>query len=57
MSHYDNSAILEPLSEHPLDEIVSLKIDVGGSLVEHKYLRLSNDGPGEADELLLASGE
>lgn len=40
-----------------LDLFLSHDVDVGGSLIQHDNLVLAEDGPADADQLLLAGGE
>ena len=43
MSYNNDCAVLESLSEHFLDEIVCLEINICCSFVEYEYLCLSDD--------------
>ena len=57
MRNNDHRATLEDLLELLLDEVVRLQVNVGRGFVEYEDLRLSDDGSGEAQQLLLAHRE
>lgn len=52
-----NGATLEDTLQLILNEVVRFQIDVGRGLVEHEYLRLPDDSPSEAEQLLLTHRE
>ena len=54
MRHNEDSAILKPLTQRSLDQVVRFQVDVGCGLVEHQDMSFSNDCAGQAYQLLLA---
>lgn len=57
MRNNDDRTILENLFQFFLDEVVGFQVDVRCGLIEHEDLGLSDDGSGEAEELLLSHRE
>ena len=49
----ENGAIIKDISDRGLDQVVRLKVDCGGRLVQNKDPRLPQDRPCKADELPL----
>lgn len=57
VSYNQDGTVLEAALELLLDEVVRLQVDVGCGLIKHEYLCLSNDGPGQTEQLLLPDRE
>ena len=49
----ENRAVRELFLDFLLYERIGLKIHISRGLIKHDYLGLSQDGPGQAEELLL----
>lgn len=55
MCDHQHCAVFENVVKSCLDEVVSLKIDVGGGLIEHQDLRVPDHRATKADQLLLTN--
>ena len=53
----DGGGLLADLVQGVLNNLLRLRVEGGGGLIEHVDLRSSDDCPGDGDSLLLASGQ
>ena len=57
MGNEEGSAVPEEMVDGGLDQLLSLGIDGGGSLVQDENPGVGQHRPGEGDQLLLSGGE